>query len=123
MTATPPHLNGEEADSISSDLALDERQQSSRVPHQDGVDLVLAVAALQHHRHDVAEDVAVAMATEAGEPRAIADVVADHDSVEVAAVYQRSDQAQSRRIVGHVDVGEAVVARLLAEQVELDGDT
>src|SRR5438067_13686680 len=101
MTATPPHLNGEEADSISSDPALDERQQSSRVPHQDGVDLVLAVTALQHHRHDVAEDVAVAVATEAGEPRAIADVVADHDSVEVTAVDQRPDQAQSCRIVGH----------------------
>ena len=74
-------------------------QQPSRVADQDGVDLALAVAALLHHRHDVAEDVAVAVAAEAREPRAVADVVADHDAVEMTLVDQGTDQAEPRRIV------------------------
>src|SRR5882757_794269 len=102
--------------------ALSEGQQTPRIDHQDGVDLALAVAALLHHRHDVAEDMAVAMAAERRETRAVADVVADHDAIEMAVGDQGPDQPKARGIVGHVDVRQAVVARLQAEQVELDGD-
>src|SRR5689334_1204548 len=117
--AAPPPEQG-----VGSRMArgrLREGQQPTRIAHEDGVDLALAVAALLHHRHDVAEDVAVAMAAEAREPRAVADVVADHDAVEMALVDQGADQAEPRRVVRHVDIGEPVVARFLAEQVELDG--
>src|SRR5580704_17824994 len=65
---------------------------------------------------------AVAVTAETRQARAIADVVADHDPIEMAMVDQCADQPEPCRVVGHVDVGEAVVARLLAEQVELDGD-
>src|SRR3954469_16192526 len=81
---------------------LGESQQSPRVAHQDGVDLALAVAALLHHRHDVAEDVAVAVAAEAGEPGPIADVMADHDLIEMTVVDQGADQPEPRSVVGHV---------------------
>src|SRR5579883_3179820 len=97
---------------------LSEGQQAPWIADQDGVDLVGAVAALLHHRHDVAEDVAIAVAAEAREPGAVADVVTDHDAVEMALVDQGADQAQPRRVVRHVDVGQPVVARFLAEQVE-----
>src|SRR5512147_1980452 len=75
-----------------------ERQQLSRIAHQNGVDLVRAIAALLHHRHDVPEDVAVAVAAEARQPRAVADVVADDDAVEMAVFDQGTNELQPRRI-------------------------
>src|SRR5216684_7734763 len=129
MMACPNSPHPEEARSA---VSKDARWRSNPPSHkgeqapwcldQDGVDLVLAEAALAHHRHDILEDVAVAVAAELGQPRAVADVVRDDDALEMAVLDQRAQPFEAHTVIRHVDVGEAVIGMLLAEEIELDDD-
>src|SRR5260221_13255217 len=65
---------------------------------------------------------ALAVTAELGEPRAVADVVRDDDALEMAVLDQRAQPFQPDAVIRHVDVGEAVIGMLLAEEIELDGD-
>src|SRR5262245_17960973 len=74
----------------SSSRSID-REQSPRVVHQDGVDLSVRKSPPPHQRHDVAEDVAVAVTAPADQTRAIANVVRDEDLGQVPALDQPAD--------------------------------
>src|SRR5258708_34549626 len=73
--ADSPHP--ERSRRIGSNPPLDEGQQPARRLDQDGVDLVRAEAAPPHHRHDVLENMAVAVTAELGDARSVAAVVRD----------------------------------------------
>src|SRR4026207_1531590 len=105
--------------SMTASRSLD-REQPPRVPHQGAVDLALRDPAPAHQRHHVGEDVAVAVTAPADQPRAVADVVGDEDLAEVPPLDEPAHRAQADRVVGHVDVGQPVERRLLAEQIPLE---
>src|SRR5260221_1430339 len=65
---------------------------------------------------------ALAVTAELGEPRAVADVVRDDDALEMAVLDQRAQPFQPDAVIRNVDVGEAVIGMLLAEEIELDDD-
>lgn len=92
-------------------------QEPLRVIDQDRLDLGFAELAPAHHRHDVPEDVAIAMAAEIDQAGAIADVVADDDAVEVTTVDQRA-----RRIAafGDDELGDLLGQVLMASGMDVE---
>ena len=80
-------------------FALFEGQPAFGVVDEDLVHLVLRDAPDQHLRHDVVQDVRVAVAAILGEPVLGVDVVRDHDLVLVALLHQeRQAEHQQRKV-------------------------
>src|SRR5688572_32967747 len=67
---------------------------------------------------DVAEDMAVAVAAEARESRAVADVVADHDAVEMAVRDQRANRSEEH--TSELQSQSNLVCRLLLEKKKME---
>src|SRR5262249_10621770 len=95
-------------------------ERALRVVLEDAVDVGVAQALSRHHRRHVVDDVVVALTAVAREPRLGVDVERREHLVEVPLLGQRQDLLDADGVVRHVDVGHGVVARLEAEQVQLE---
>ena len=78
-------------------FALLEGQPAFRVVDEDLVHLVLRDAPRQHLRHDVLQDVGVAVAAVLGEAVLGVDVVRDHDIVLVALLHEERQSERPER--------------------------
>src|SRR5215472_5164597 len=95
-------------------------QKSTGIVDQNRLDLTFGEAARTHERDNVLKDVSIAMAAERGQARSMADVVTDHDALQVTAFDEAADGSEPYGVVGHVYVGQPVEALLLTKQIKFD---